>query len=360
MTIRKIYDFAQNLLPKHYNFHPEVVKKLERTGFENLIKPTKVANHCIPFLSALVKRYNNKNKCFEFGVNNFIQLFIGLGDVLRITGLPIDGEPVIVDERKIVPSALCSRCLGNTDMLVNDVDISLPLLKEQFGKFKPDHVFENIDFHVRAAVIYILGSVVVPSSSSTVPSLYLTFLEDIKKIGNYAWGAAMLTHLYYSMDKIDDVKSGISGNFHFVSMFIFEHIPCVVSQLLHHGRGIIPAEGDNDDLPKEFPLMVEWHKKMVKKFKDSRNPFRESTFTVYFDELLEDKVERKPYARLQRDFLPSPYDGQIGLEHSLTSIICVEKRILHDPGVVMNKKLDKSNWLQVRKMKLKKTSPYKI
>ncbi|KAK8511422.1 hypothetical protein V6N12_038026 [Hibiscus sabdariffa] len=140
------------------------------------------------------------------------------------------------------------------------------------------------------------------------------------------------------------------------TMFIFEHIPWVVSQLLHPRCTNITLdfiEGDNGR-HIEFPLMIEWHKKMIMPLKDSRNSFKESTFTDYFDVLSEDDIEWNPYARLSRDFLSPPYDGQVALERSLTSIICVEKRILHDPDVLMKKKLNKSHPLRIWKRDLKK------
>ncbi|KAK8562536.1 hypothetical protein V6N12_010613 [Hibiscus sabdariffa] len=188
----------------------------------------------LPIFQALLQRYNPENKCFEFGVDNLIRLYITLGDELRITRLPIHGNPVIVDGYAINVDLLCIEKLGNKDMLINKGNISLTKLLEQFGKFKDGDTLENVDFHVRAATLYIIGSVIGLSTSSTVPSLYLALLEDVTRIES--------SH----------------------EMFIFERIPWVVSRLLNpRAPKTLPEfiEGDNA-LPTEFPLMVKWHKKM--------------------------------------------------------------------------------------------------
>ncbi|KAK8511423.1 hypothetical protein V6N12_038027 [Hibiscus sabdariffa] len=108
MTINKIYDLAKNLLPDSFNFHSEVVKKLKETGFENM----------------------------------------SLGDVLRITSLTIDGKPVIGDDTLTDSSALCSNYLGNDRIISNKTEISLPLLRDEFGKFNPNHVFEETELKI--------------------------------------------------------------------------------------------------------------------------------------------------------------------------------------------------------------------
>ncbi|KAK8689831.1 hypothetical protein V6N13_088541 [Hibiscus sabdariffa] len=290
-------------------------------GFENLIKPVEVANHCYLFLSAIMQRYNREKKCFEFGEHNSIRLFITLEDALRITGLRIDCNPVIIKETSINLKHLCFKQLGNDDMLSNKGDICLSKLNDHFVKLKSDNLLENpnLIFHIRAVVFYIIVSIVAPFSSSTVPTLCLALLEDVKTIKSCACGAAMLAHLYWSLDRIKDQNSIISGistlfrgpiippefieevngrprkfplkvEWHQKMMFILEHIPWVVSQLLYPGDpNILPDFIEEvNDCPMEFPLMVEWHKKMGMPLKDSRNAFNESTFTNYFSQLSED------------------------------------------------------------------------
>ncbi|KAL4367195.1 hypothetical protein GQ457_05G014100 [Hibiscus cannabinus] len=293
----KIYDFAHNLKSNKFNFHSNVVAALEGTGFENVIKATEVSRHCYPFLQALLRRYNRRVKCFEFGVNNSIRLFITLGDVLRITGLPIDDRAVIVDESSIDLKRLCSKYLGS-EQLLHHGDINLPKLQSSFGNFQPCGIVKELKYHVRAYILYIIGSVLAPSPSSSVPALYLQLLRKVERIGQYAWGATMLAHLYYHLDTMEESKYCVSGNFHLLSMFIFERIPWIVSHLLHP-RGPIILPEEVNDRPREFPLMVEWHSKMAMALKNSRSGLKESTFTGTSPTLFQEDVgddEHQDYA----------------------------------------------------------------
>ncbi|KAK8666092.1 hypothetical protein V6N13_006244 [Hibiscus sabdariffa] len=161
-------------------------------------------------------------------------------------------------------------------MLNNKGDIYLSKLSDHFGKLKSDDLSEdlNLVFHIRADVLHIIRSVVALSSSSTNSTLYLALLKDVETIKSYAWGVAMLAHLYWILDMI---KIGI---------LVFPGISTLI-------RGpIIPPEfiEEVNGRPREFLLMVESHQKMVIPLKDSRNAFNESTFTDYFDKLSKDHM----------------------------------------------------------------------
>ncbi|KAH1129893.1 hypothetical protein J1N35_001271 [Gossypium stocksii] len=125
-------------------------------------------------------------------------------------------------------------------------------------------------------------------------SLTTMFGQNVDVIEMYACDVAMLATLHRSLE--DYIKYGqvLYGNFYFVTVFIFEHIPSVASRLLYPAikkiSSIIIVE-DLQNHPNDFPLLVEW----------------------------------TPYARLLGNFLPSPYDGQVALEHALTSLISQEK-----------------------------------
>ncbi|KAK8579458.1 hypothetical protein V6N12_069783 [Hibiscus sabdariffa] len=297
-----MYDFSQNLAPRKFHPHSDVVTTLANTGFEHIIKPTNVSRHCRPLVVAVLKRYNKRNRCFEFGADDSIRLYITLGDVLRITGLPINDRLVIVNESKINPNHLCSTYLGKEDILQRKV----------------------------------------PSSPSVVPSFYLHFLRDVGKIGKYASGATMLAYLYYNLDEMNEEKLSIYGNLHFLSMFIFERIPWVVSQCLCAKSSLpydfMEPEDNHDHRPREFPLMVGWHELMTRASRNSMGVLIDLTFINYFKQLSQDNVQFNPYACLEEDFFPQNYRRQVDLERCLTSIICANVRILYDPGVLITRR----------------------
>ena len=62
-----------------------------------MLKLVEPADHLSTLLTAVVNYYDNENGCLVFEEE---KLFIGLEDVLRITGLPLDGKPDITREVK--------------------------------------------------------------------------------------------------------------------------------------------------------------------------------------------------------------------------------------------------------------------
>jgi len=77
-------------------------------------------------------------------------------------------------------------------------------LKEKFHNVVVSN--ENLDSHVKAYLLYLLGNVLFCTSSfKTISLMYLSFLERAD-INSYAWGAAVLATLKVSMRK---VRNGI-------------------------------------------------------------------------------------------------------------------------------------------------------
>ncbi|KHG16218.1 hypothetical protein F383_21488 [Gossypium arboreum] len=221
---------AENLSPKHFSFHPAAKLRLQGTGFENLIKLSRPSSHFKSLIHAVADRYNREEKCFEFGRDQKIRLFLGLGDVLRITGLPIDGWPVTVNEKEVNVRDLCIQCFGTDKFLEPSKTaekpksgICLTWLKDNYGHLDENYVLkgQQLDQYVRATVLYIIGSVVLPSVAKTVSPIYLTFLKNVDKIGSYAWGAAMLASLHRCLQNVNKCTSNcLYGNFHFVTVRI--------------------------------------------------------------------------------------------------------------------------------------------
>ncbi|OMP09599.1 hypothetical protein COLO4_05314 [Corchorus olitorius] len=208
---------------------------------------------------------------------------MGLGDVLRITVLPIDALPIIEN---------------------------LGYIKQ----FKTDAVLEwrTLERYVRTLVLYLIGCVVLPTGCNSVSTNYLVFLRNIPEIRGYAWGAAMLAALHRSLENYerDDTSNGVSTlgclkNFSpppyaFTSLlsmekvFIMEYIPLTASLILH------PLSEPNPEKVKK-----------------------------YFKNLVAAEV-RVPMLGCLKIFLPPQYDLQVRLELVFTSLSSMEKVILHD------------------------------
>lgn len=69
----------------------------------------------------------------------------------------------------------------------------------------------NPDAHLRAFLLYFLGSTFFCGSSGNFAiGALLHYLEDLGKFKDYAWGAAALAHLFWSLD--NRVRSGRGRN----------------------------------------------------------------------------------------------------------------------------------------------------
>lgn len=181
-----VIDSAENLLPEKFSFHPNVLAKLYGTGFENLMKLRRPSKHNLALITAVVETCSISQRCFVFGEDT--KLFMGLGNVLRITGLPIDGLSIIGNEKEVDLKKLCEDCLGTDECLSTRSEISLTWMRTKFGKLNAEVAFEGeeLDRYVRAPVLYIIGSIILPTNSSRVAPFYLTFLKNVDDIKSYA------------------------------------------------------------------------------------------------------------------------------------------------------------------------------
>src|SRR5262249_957012 len=80
-------------------------------------------------------------------------------------------------------------------------------------------------------LFFLLGRVLFATKGSSVSLCFLTCLEDLGAVGGYAWGAAMLAHLFYHLSRTSRSKTGINGFAPFLqvqllpSVFLFD-LPC--------------------------------------------------------------------------------------------------------------------------------------
>lgn len=131
----------------------------------------------------------------------YTTLHIVLEDIFYITGLPIDGNPMIADEDED-PRDICEHLLGICSR-EKDSTVKFRWL-ENFKTLSYDvrKQVVRLDFHVRSHLLFLLGSTIFSSTSrSSVHVMYLKVVEDIDELNNYAWGVALLTHLHISLDR---------------------------------------------------------------------------------------------------------------------------------------------------------------
>lgn len=69
-----------------------VLQKLEGSRFEHIFKIKMKLGIVKLLIAAMVNSHDMTTRGFQFGQH---KLYLGLEDVPKITGLPIDGEPVV-------------------------------------------------------------------------------------------------------------------------------------------------------------------------------------------------------------------------------------------------------------------------
>ncbi|XVF27036.1 hypothetical protein REPUB_Repub14bG0072000 [Reevesia pubescens] len=163
-------------------------------GFDVLIRLKRPAEHATTLLRTLVEYYDVGKRCFTF---NGRQLFFGLVDVLMITGLPISGKAITGKDEAL--ELLCQQYLGSLEGFEKTKGgIRLKALRKRLKRYKDG---EDVATYVRALVLYLIGSVITPSSN-VVPSIFLQLMDDITTIKDYASGATLLAYLHVGLEKV--------------------------------------------------------------------------------------------------------------------------------------------------------------
>ena len=152
-------------------------------------------------VSYFLEFYNPEENVFR--INDQV-LCISLEDVLFLTGLPIDGEPVIDH--------------GNRDALGFHRVFGLRNQKFHSTAEMKKVVIEGKDNEVRKIVVLLLivRCFIVPSANGgRVSTTYLRFIENVNRVDTYAWGAALLAFLYHGIaewKRPESKKKTVEGN----------------------------------------------------------------------------------------------------------------------------------------------------
>ncbi|XP_022845448.1 protein MAIN-LIKE 1-like [Olea europaea var. sylvestris] len=271
-----------------------VLQRLEGSGFDLLSRINMDYRVTIDFLLALVDSYSIELSYFIISEERIAPT---LEDVARITGFPIDGMPVTgCDYKAAECSDICNELVLSARFLheKNKCDI---IIKEllHFKDISLDIVGAGLDPYVRAYVLYVIGCFLMPPRDSRlVPCMYLSLLRNADAIRNYAWGAALLCHLYHSLREFKMTR--INGKNPKIMSFCAPF------------------------------LTVGWSQSVERKSRNCYNKKKREEFDLM---LTSDNIMWRPYARLRDDFLPNYLIRQMSLALSCTILICFEKLAYH-------------------------------
>src|SRR5262249_42920860 len=148
-----------------------------------------------------------------------------LEDVARLTGLRVHGDPVTgttqgdcrqltrralgYEDRGLLPlrtlrgSALTT--LLGIKGVVKRPNESYDAYIERMGQAVAERWMQTegkeARRELRIFLFFFLGRVLFATKGSSVRLRFLTCLEDLSAVGSYAWGAAMLAHLFYHIPR---------------------------------------------------------------------------------------------------------------------------------------------------------------
>lgn len=252
----------------------------------------------LSFLKHLILKYDGEADCFRIGAQGF-GLDFGFEDILHITGLPIDGNPVtgeIIED----PAQLLVKHLGMEMVIARSMfdfkskpaykgTVNLNTFLEHFDT--PAATVYSSEVRAKAFIFYCLSTTIFPSRSRSGRPHYLPLL-DFNEINNYAWGAAVLGHIKH------DIANRTHQSFSFfvlaLVVFALERFKFLHVEILH---GV--------ELANETPLLTKWVKVVFDHLRPSKKILMENVFNGKFDELNEDDINWSPY-----DF-HAPYEQQL-------------------------------------------------
>ncbi|MQM03073.1 hypothetical protein Taro_035847 [Colocasia esculenta] len=288
----------------------------------------------VVLIQALKERLDPECHAFLFPWGHMVPT---LEDVVRITGLRVDGqavtgttyrsyqEPVerLLDfEVRGERSSLVGRTAlqaslgvanarhrteeGQAEYLARLIEDARAVLAEEEG--------EAADRDLRRFLILVIGKLILGTRGDPVGCRCLPLLEDLSSVGNYAWGATLLAHLFDSMGT-SSRETGVAGFFPLLQVWVYCRLPSL-------GRGVARRRG-------AVPLLQRWRfcrdqrslRRQVTLIRDSLDtiPFGHVQWTPYIGE----NDATQPWVERGR-----PYFGRDIWLHCFNTVVPLHRRLV--------------------------------
>ncbi|KAE8668718.1 thymidine kinase-like [Hibiscus syriacus] len=297
---------------------PKQIELVEKAGFGYLRKIPAISLDN-PLISALVERWRRETNTFHFTVG---EMTVTLQDVAFLLGLAIDGKPVI-GITYTTCGTVCEKYLGKVpdSTYASGGMVKLSWLKEFFSQCPEDASIEEIEYHTRAYLLYLVGSTIFSTTTGNkVPVMYLPLFENFEEAGRYAWGAAALAFLYRALGNASvKSQSTICGCLTLLQCWSYYH--------LNIGRPKL----NRDPIHDHFPFVLGWKGKQS-------GPTTNRDVVFYrkaLDSLEPCDVEWLPYKYMDSTVIPVEIRSTLALGRSKTMLICFDKAERHLPNRVL-------------------------
>ncbi|MQM12668.1 hypothetical protein Taro_045587 [Colocasia esculenta] len=246
-----------------YRALPEAQQtRVAQMGFGHLllVRPFHVD---VPYLEALRERWEEDCKAFIMPWGHMIPT---LEDVAYLIGLPVQGEPVVGQERSdyyddivelLGPEFIAGRRRPIRSILLGSLSEAVGLRGRRRGPLETlDEFYTGVrgaldlgdrseERSVRIFVTYLFGRLLFATQSSQMNCKFVLLLRDLVQAGRYAWGAAMLGHLFSLLPSSSRPSQSTGGFTPFLQIWGYTRFPM--------GRGTL-AEGHQTMVS----LMARW------------------------------------------------------------------------------------------------------
>ncbi|MQL70046.1 hypothetical protein Taro_002327 [Colocasia esculenta] len=287
----------------------------------------------VALIQALKERWDPECHAFLFPWGHMVPM---LEDVVRITGLRVDDQAVTgttyTSYQEPVERLLGLEVRGERSSLVQRTALQASLgvtsARCQTGEGQAEHMErmtddaraamaeeegEAADMDLRRFLTLVIGKLILGTRGDPVSCRCLPLLEDLSSVGNYAWGAALLAHLFDSLGTSSRVTS-VAGFFPLLQVWAYYHLPSL-------GRGVARRRG-------AVLLLQRWRfcrderslRRQVTMIHDAMDtiPFEHWTPYVGEDDATQPWVERgRPY--FGRDIWLHCYNTVVPLHHRLVA-----------------------------------------
>ncbi|MQM10772.1 hypothetical protein Taro_043670 [Colocasia esculenta] len=213
----------------------------------------------VPYLEALRERWEEDCKAFIMPWGHMIPT---LEDVAYLTRLPVQGEPVVGQERSdyyddvvelLGPEFVAGRRRAIRSILLRSLSEAVGLRGRRRG---PLETLE--EFYTGVRGVLDLGDwSEFATQSSQMNCKFVLLLRDLAQARRYAWGAAMLGHLFSLLPSSSRRSQSTGGFTPFLQIWGYTRFPM--------GRGTL-AEGRQTMVP----LMARWEVAPDPQFIDRR------------------------------------------------------------------------------------------
>ncbi|MQL69798.1 hypothetical protein Taro_002130, partial [Colocasia esculenta] len=202
-----------------YNGLPDFqVRRLEGMGFGPFLRLEELAPN-VALIQALKERWDPECHAFLFPWGHMV---LTLDDVVRITGLRVDGQAVTgttyTSYQEPVERLPGLAVRGERSSLVRrtvlQASLGVASARRQTGEGQAEYMDrmtedarvamaeeegDAADRDLRRFLTLVIRKLILGTRGDPVGCRCLPLLEDLSSVGNYAWGAALLAHLFDSL-----------------------------------------------------------------------------------------------------------------------------------------------------------------